>query len=60
MYFLINIKDTAKEYEKMQNTEVTETVASTYYNEVSTNETLNELRENVQKYLIAKLENNEC
>lgn len=44
----------------MQNTEVTETVASTYYNEVSTNETLNELRENVQKYLIAKLENNEC
>ena len=44
----------------MQNTEVTETIASTYYNEVSTNETLNELRENVQKYLIAKLENNEC
>lgn len=44
----------------MSNSEVTEKIASAYYNEISTNESLSQLGENVQKYLIAKLENNEC
>lgn len=44
----------------MNNSEVTEKIASAYYNEISTNESLQELGENVQKYLIAKLENDEC
>lgn len=44
----------------MTNTEVTDKIAEEYFNIVYSNESLSELRNRVSKYLLTKLENNEC
>ena len=44
----------------MMNTEVTDKIAEGYFNAVFSNENLSELNNRVSKYLLTKLENNEC